>query len=542
MPTVRRRSPFLALIALGIAASVSPVVGAQGGPPQQGEDRAPARRGGFFRGAGGFNDLVQPEFLTRDLPLFVEELDLDEGQKTIVEAILADYVAAFELGVEPVSDSVAEITPRLFQTFFSPEIREKFQSSFQDTEEVIRRRRDEAAAAGRELSQEDVQAIIQERIVRVTDQIREMRQASGAEAETQKVMGELIEKVDGWRSERDRMRVQFIESVQAQLRENQQTMWPAFERLLDREKTLPRGQISGESVDLLRVLDSLELEEADFAKTASVRESYELRLAQALKARNEFLSQSEPRLLRAMQSFDVKTGIDIVKKQVALRVALRDVNEEFRPIIAAELPEAIAPEFTREALMAGYERAFRPTRADEVFAWAQKLELEDSAVEQLRELELLYQQELDVAGQKLVATMKKEEPQEQIRQAERFAGFLTGNFGPGGPGGGGPGGGFGGGRGQDPVRTGIRERRDVGEKYIERIAAVLTPEQAAEMPQPERRGGGGGLDNLPPEMRERVLEQVDTNKNGQIDPEEQEAATRMFRDRFRRGADGREAS
>src|SRR5262245_47119756 len=49
-----------------------------------------------FFGSMDFGDLRQPEFLLRDLPLFVEKLALSEEQKLAVQRTIEAYLQAFE--------------------------------------------------------------------------------------------------------------------------------------------------------------------------------------------------------------------------------------------------------------------------------------------------------------------------------------------------------------------------------------------------------------------------------------------------------------
>jgi len=480
-----------------------------------------------MRGPGNLGELLQPDFLGRDLPMFTTGLSLDEAQESIVRVLLEDYTENFEAGIAPVNESMQELGPALFRSFMSPENRDRMRRAFETAQEEIAKRGEQGAA----LAPEQAQAVIEEQMVKAMEEVRAAREASGEGAEAKRIMGEMISTFDSWRAARGALRQTFIENLRAQLTVGQQAKWPAFERELGRVKGLPQGRLSGESTDLLRIVETLELSEEELAAVASVLEGYEVRLAEALRNRAEYFAQSEPRLLRAMQEMDVKTGLDLVRKQVQYRVRVRDVNEEFRGLISAALPADVKDEFVRLALEESFERVFRPTRMDQVLEYVRGLELSPEVIAQVDALEVAYRQEFNAANEKLMALIKKEEPLEQVRQAERFAGFMTGDMGGGGRGGFR---GFGG-DADDPVRVGLRERRELGETYIERLAAVLTPEQAEQLPQADRRSLGGGFDNLPPELRTRILERVDTNRNGQIDPDEQEAAARFFRERFRGG-------
>lgn len=85
-----RRLPLLATFALSIPMLLT----------------APAKA--QFGGAAGFADAFRPEFLERDMPLFVEHLRLEDWQRPIVEILLQDYAQSFELGIGRVKDEMKE--------------------------------------------------------------------------------------------------------------------------------------------------------------------------------------------------------------------------------------------------------------------------------------------------------------------------------------------------------------------------------------------------------------------------------------------------
>ena len=57
-----------------------------------------------FGSQAGFADSFRPEFLDRDMPLFVEILKLEDWQRPIVEVLLQDYMVSYEAGVEDVKN------------------------------------------------------------------------------------------------------------------------------------------------------------------------------------------------------------------------------------------------------------------------------------------------------------------------------------------------------------------------------------------------------------------------------------------------------
>ena len=61
-----------------------------------------------FSAAAGLADAFRPEFLDRDVPLFVEQLKLEDWQRPIVEMLLQDYTTTFQSGVEQMKEEMKE--------------------------------------------------------------------------------------------------------------------------------------------------------------------------------------------------------------------------------------------------------------------------------------------------------------------------------------------------------------------------------------------------------------------------------------------------
>ena len=66
-----------------------------------------------FGAQAGFADSFRPEFLDRDMPLFVEILKLEDWQRPIVEVLLQDYMISFDSGVEDVKNKMRALQGRI---------------------------------------------------------------------------------------------------------------------------------------------------------------------------------------------------------------------------------------------------------------------------------------------------------------------------------------------------------------------------------------------------------------------------------------------
>lgn len=66
-----------------------------------------------FGGRAGFEDAFMPDFLSRDVSLFVESLGLEEWQRPIIESMVMDYKISFDKGVEQVKDEMSKVKDSL---------------------------------------------------------------------------------------------------------------------------------------------------------------------------------------------------------------------------------------------------------------------------------------------------------------------------------------------------------------------------------------------------------------------------------------------
>ena len=62
-----------------------------------------------FGGQAGFAEAFRPDFLARDMNLFVETLAIEEWQRPILETLLEDYQVSFNAGVDGVRQKMADM-------------------------------------------------------------------------------------------------------------------------------------------------------------------------------------------------------------------------------------------------------------------------------------------------------------------------------------------------------------------------------------------------------------------------------------------------
>ena len=505
--------------------------------------------GGMGRGMQDVREALEADFQRRDVPIFVRQLKLTEDQGIVLEQLFVDYEAAFQPEAEAIMTSMADMGRNLMRSFTSPERQQQMRETMEKIQQEVR----DAEAANGPMDEEARRAFFRERMQKMAEDFANEAQNSGLDEEVKAAMGDMLSKLEAWQGRKATLRDGFVDGLKIVLDDDQVSQWPAFERFLTREKTLPRGRISGENVNLFFVVDELRLPPEEYAKVEPFFDDYETRLDNALEARNTYIDESLPRLFKSMQDGDADAAGRIFKRQSELRAAVRDVNEEFRASMVTALGEGEwSRQLNQAVLAAGWERIYRPTGTDRMFEEAMKIEgLDPAVLQNVTELYGQYRGEVSPMNERLKNLARTEEPARLVTDGERFVSMMSmGVSGMvRGMAAGGGGGGFGGGdNADDPMRAVFDERSQVGERYQERLKALLTPEQFEKLPR--SRGGMGGrggnfdpnqfLDRIPEEQRKAFMDAVDKNKNGQIDDDEREGVREYMRQQFQnmRGGEG----
>ena len=493
--------------------------------------------------APGMRDIMeqlQPDFMRRDLSLFVDQLALDDAQTLVLETLFDDYEGDYELRAGEVQDQLRGLGQRMFQTMMSPEMRDMMGERMQE----IRAELDDIAAEqGGELSDEDRRNFFRERMQQIQEEMQAAREEQGLDLETKAAIKEIFDLFEAWTVEKAAMRERFIDGLQTQLNDDQLAAWPAFNRFLVREKSLPRSRLSGEGINLFLIIDEYGLDDASFDRLEPLFDEYELALHSSLVARDRFLETSAPRLYKALQSGDKDEARRIVDRQTDYRKAVRDINDQFMTTFASEvreLDEATGTDFARVMREEAYDRIYRPTSANRAFDAAMELALDEEIMSAVIELYGAYMRELDGMNERIMILVRKQEPGQAVEQIDRMASMIEGNFsGMWGRGGSDE---------DDEVDEAYERRGELDESYIARLEGLLTPEQLEQLPRRGRRGGqgqgrgwggGGGsfdINQMPEEVRERILERFDTDKDGELSESEMEE----MRERFRGGGRGGE--
>lgn len=293
-------------------------------------------------------------------------------------------------------------------------------------------------------------------------------------------MFESAEKIE---AEKAVMRAKLVAEVQQLLAEEQLERWPALERVLLRVKTLPRGRLDGERTDLVKLVDRMELTESELAAIEADLASYEISLDDALRRRNAFLNEAQPRIDELLQTGQSDKALTLVDRATRLRIAVRELNRQHADLIAARLEPVRRAEFVDTMNRTSFPRIYRPTSAQRAFTRA--LELDDLS-EELRsaitEMQQIYDLERNGLDEQFKRSILEYQPGESRRMIEQSTAMMNGeivHFG-GDPAS----------KDEDPIRSAQKQRRDLDRRHMASLYGLLTPEQVAKLPAPptERTG------------------------------------------------------
>ena len=284
---------------------------------------------------------------------------------------------------------------------------------------------------------------------------------------------EMMAQVEDFIQSKQRLRAQFVSEMLAVLAEVQSQRWPVFERAIYRERHLPEGELPGESIDLVKVIDEMKLRDEQLQSIGETLESYEITLDSALRQRDGYIATSEGKIDEAIVRRKPDAALTIVDRVSALRVAVRGVNQQHMTRIAAALGPELGETFRVTALKACYPNIYVTTRGRKMFAEVRKMsDLDEQTRRSILELETAYEAELANVNEQIRATTDREKPLEGREHIEALKNSMEGQP-------------WGNGR-QNPIRGMILKRAALDDRYLELVSQLLGEERAVTLPKPRK--------------------------------------------------------
>lgn len=386
-----------------------------------------------FGEVAGLGEIMQQGFLKRDVLVMAQALELDPTQRVIIDTLFSDYERDFETAKLGIKQKYDDMRPEL--------------------------------------------------------------QAPGIDGDKNRLMRLIMQPFKQFGVEKTKLDEEFLENVKAVLSEEQLTLWPGVERRLYREKKIHKGHLAGESLDLTNVVRDMHLDEPTTEQIMPVVEAYEITLDQALHHREAARGTENNDMMDAMSEQDLSKQIAAMEKFTKLRLAVRNVNEEYIERIAMALSEDLASKFRASALERAFPRIYREHGVQRMFREALALEGLDKAVaESIHQIEAAYLAELNVANEELRKVMRETDPQDSLAKANEYSNRMQGD-------------------GAvavrvDPTRELFIKRDETSRNYARQLHGLLRAEQF------EQLTNGNRWVEKPPEPVEQTADPKPTDRNG----------------------------
>ncbi|MGP1347853.1 MAG: hypothetical protein ACTS3F_14445 [Phycisphaerales bacterium] len=287
------------------------------------------------------------------------------------------------------------------------------------------------------------------------DEFRESRDP-GVWQELQTVVAEVQEK-------KQKLETTFLEDYRLLLTPEQDLKWEDLERLRRRERTLPNGGIiSGETVDLIRVVEDTELSPAARDAINPMLDTYARELDRVLIERNRVYESGMARGMELWRTGDFETINKLLEDGSEQAKRVRDVHLRFVRQMEAALPEAdrgaIEQAFNREAYPQVYRESVAASAMDAASGFD---DLTDDQRQRLQDIRFRHDREVTALNDRWRTAIDRAEENRSVMD-------------------------FMGGGGRDPeMRIARQARRDFDNKILEEVRSVLTEDQQARLPAPE---------------------------------------------------------
>ncbi|MFN0133774.1 MAG: hypothetical protein ACKVW3_14745 [Phycisphaerales bacterium] len=324
---------------------------------------------------------------------------------------------------------------------------------------------------------------------KVQEQMRAARDAARESGERPDMQA-MLKPMQDFRALRTTEEKAVLTGVKALLTAEQSGAWIRFERAHRREQ-VGRATLASsmERLDLAQAVDAMNLAK-DIREAASpVLAQYEAdmdkeataRLAATESAQSAMLAGGAADPDQRQQAME-----DAMDKIRSARTKVQDVNRRYIPKVQQALPAEYHPAFAKAVRQSRFSDLYRPSAAGRQLAAA--AEFTDLTAQQKTDVAALsqaYNKQITSLNDKLAIAMEKDEA-DRAGDDEGFRG------------------GF---QQEGPVADARQDKRNFDRETADKLAKLLTPEQATRLPrmggQGGQRGGQGGEEGDQPRQRGR---------------------------------------
>lgn len=275
-------------------------------------------------------------------------------------------------------------------------------------------------------------------------------------------------RIEAFQAKRKELEGTLLRDVKDLMTEEQAAKWPELERMRRRDTTLRRGLLSGETVDVIKLVEDSKLPAEVMEQARPLLSQYELELDRVLVERNKQYEDGMGQGMALFRQGDMAAVGELFNKAREAAVKVRDVNRRYARLIEGMVPEDQREKFSKEFKERSFPRVYRDSFALRVIDAAANFD--DATAEQtakVAELRGAYERDAGTTNAKWAKAIEDNEM--TITPMEMMGG------------GGGP-----------ALREGRTARRELDQKTVEKLKGVLTEDQVKRLPERREREDGEG--------------------------------------------------
>jgi len=316
-----------------------------------------------------------------------------------------------------------------------------------------------------------------ETVQRLMAEFREFEDHSVLRDEMPKAMNDFRERAEA-------LERQFFNDLRLVLGDSQLDRWERVERLRRRETVLSRGAISGETVDLIAVSDVIGVEDSEDVRAALMQ--YEADLDRLLMEKQRMLDEAAENR-PSPGEFDLEAMQAGMQASREMGLKISELNQRFARRLESLLSGDASVQFADEVKKRTFPTVYRESFVDRLIKATESLEdLRDDQASALAEIRLSYGRARAAADDRWAGAIRERD--ESGEGGGFFAGGMMIRMDVDEE------------EGDDPVSEAKTARRELDQRFEEKVLAVLSPAQKEKMPargEDQERGnfvidGAGG--------------------------------------------------
>ena len=318
--------------------------------------------------AVGLRPYFAPRIRFVDTPMIAEELGLEDERRVILEQIVLDYQQFVDQTSRSLLEQIQEAEPFSVQQ--------------------------DPAAVQRDSLRKDLRRTIADyEPDRMEQAIRaSMRSELSASEQSMPPASPRTKVIRAWRSMHDQQWAALVESVDAIRDPQEPEHWDAVFRALRRRNSPWRPMVSGETVDLARIVHDHWGRDSDCARHCyPALLAYAAEYDDSLRARDNVIEVTRPGRLDAEVVGAPGPWIEGARREAMARAGLASLNKRYIGVISSCMDLEDSSRFIRLANRAMYPEIYRPTSFERLHRHVQgRAETLGLSADQLRALEAFH--------------------------------------------------------------------------------------------------------------------------------------------------------